>query len=1051
MSRLLARGRAARLAALLAIATGSIAAAGVIEVSPYPILAGQDVTIAYDPAGRVLDGAAQVYIHHGINGWNAVPPTDPPMTWNASAQVWEITLPVSGDATQFDMVFNDGAGTWDNNNGADWHVFVIGGSGPPWIIDGQKDDDALYLAGNGGNALYAGIKGDTLYVAAPRATGGNDHFIFVSDGPGSLVPAPWDKDGAVAQWSAYIGNEVDNGWSGWFNAVGSTEVTAGGWLEGTIDLAAEFGQVPATVYLAFAPYPTNVGASLQSGGQVPASQDGDGNLEANEYLAVTVAAIRVGCGPLDLDRDCDTDADDTDRFVSCLGSPGGFTCASSDLDADGDVDLGDFAEMQRLAGDPAGVDTVAEDLGAGVTRFYSAEVTLAELPPSMSLAVEPVVLGPANGPHALEPVFFASGGRQVALIDIPDNVSLYGTGEIAGPLLRNGRTTEAWNTDAYGYGEGNPSLYQSHPWVLGVNPDGTAFGVLADTTYRCRMDLTFDIVFAAEGPTFPIYLFEGDSPQEVLTRLTDLIGRIEMPPLWALGYQQSRYSYAPEGVARNLANEFRNRDIPCDVIWFDIDYMDAFYIFTFDPIGFPNPAQLNSDLHAAGYHTVWMINPGVAIDPGYFVYDQGSAGDHWVLDANRNWYTGAVWPGPTHFPDFTQPHTRAWWASLYAPYMAQGIDGVWNDMNEPADFGGPNWTNPVTNIHRGGGGLPEGTHAQYHNVYGMLMVQASREGILAAKPDKRPFVLSRANFIGGHRYAAMWTGDNVASWDHLAWSTTMALNIGLSAQPFAGPDLGGFVGDGSSDLFARWMGVGVFMPFCRAHSDNQGLSKEPWSFGPTVEATGKTAIERRYRLLPYLYTLFQESTQNGLPITRPVFFADPADPSLRSEDVAFMLGADLLVVPNVAENPAAAPTPALPAGDWQILSLVGENSAADVNQPDLRLRDGAILPLGPVMEFTEEVPLDPLTLVINLDGAGTAEGWLYEDDGDGWDFQTGDYRLARYAAVQTGNTVTVSVAEVQGSRPTPSRTVQIEIVTGSGVVTGSGSDNGGGVIANIAL
>jgi alpha-glucosidase len=537
----------------------------------------------------------------------------------------------------------------------------------------------------------------------------------------------------------------------------------------------------------------------------------------------------------------------------------------------------------------------------------------------------------------------------------------------------------------------------------------------------------------------------------VLTRLTDLIGRIEMPPLWALGYQQSRYSYAPEGVARNLANEFRNRDIPCDVIWFDIDYMDAFYIFTFDPIGFPNPAQLNSDLHAAGYHTVWMINPGVAIDPGYFVYDQGSAGDHWVLDANRNWYTGAVWPGPTHFPDFTQPHTRAWWASLYAPYMAQGIDGVWNDMNEPADFGGPNWTNPVTNIHRGGGGLPEGTHAQYHNVYGMLMVQASREGILAAKPDKRPFVLSRANFIGGHRYAAMWTGDNVASWDHLAWSTTMALNIGLSAQPFAGPDLGGFVGDGSSDLFARWMGVGVFMPFCRAHSDNQGLSKEPWSFGPTVEATGKTAIERRYRLLPYLYTLFQESTQNGLPITRPVFFADPADPSLRSEDVAFMLGADLLVVPNVAENPAAAPTPALPAGDWQILSLVGENSAADVNQPDLRLRDGAILPLGPVMEFTEEVPLDPLTLVINLDGAGTAEGWLYEDDGDGWDFQTGDYRLARYAAVQTGNTVTVSVAEVQGSRPTPSRTVQIEIVTGSGVVTGSGSDNGGGVIANIAL
>jgi alpha-glucosidase len=279
----------------------------------------------------------------------------------------------------------------------------------------------------------------------------------------------------------------------------------------------------------------------------------------------------------------------------------------------------------------------------------------------------------------------------------------------------------------------------------------------------------------------------------------------------------------------------------------------------------------------------------------------------------------------------------------------------------------------------------------------------------------------------------------------------MVLNMGLSGQPFAGPDLGGFVDDGTAALFARWMGVGVFMPFCRAHADNQGVDKEPWSFGPTVEASCKTSIERRYRLLPYLYTLFQEASETGLPVVRPVFFADPTDLDLREEDIAFMIGADLLVVPNVSENPGSAPTPSLPDGIWRTISLVGEDSTTDVNQPDLRVRDGAIVPLGPVMEYTGEAPLDPLTLVVSLDGGGYAEGWLYEDDGEGYDYLSGDYRLARYTATQSGNDVTIAVAEVEGQMPTPQRQVDIEIVTDGGVVTGSGSDSSGGVIAVISL
>jgi len=1025
---------------------------GTVAVDPYPVQAGEQVTIQYDPAGRVLAGAAQVYLHHGINGWNPTASPDPAMTWNAGEGVWEITINVSAAAYQLDFVFQNGAGTWDNNDGADWHLYAIGETVNQWTIDGELDADAVLIGQNNGYALYAGVRGTTLYLAAPRAVEGNDHFIFLAQTPGTLRSAPWDKLGQVANWSAYIGNEESNGWVGWFEAGGANQVIAGTWIEATIDLVGEFGSAPANIHLAFAPYSSPNGGTIFPFSQVPASINGNNHIDAAEYAQINVQSITIGCFTLDLDRDCDVDADDTAFFANCLAGPDAPSCNSADLDSDGDVDLADYARYQLAVGGAAGEGIIAENLGPGVTRFYPEGVELADLPPSMSLALTPTVLGGAPQPWLVEPQFFQSGNRHVVALDIPDDVSLYGTGEIAGPLLRNGRSTEAWNTDAYGYGAGNPSLYQSHPWVLGVRPDGSAFGVLADTTYRCRIDLTIEILFAAEGPAFPVYLFEGDSPQEVLILLTEYIGRIAMPPLWALGYQQCRYSYAPESVARDIANQFRARDIPCDVIWFDIDYMNGFRIFTWDPFGFPNPAGLNSDLHAQGFRTVWMINPAPKLEPGYFVYDQGTAGNHWVLTgAGGSPYVGNVWPGAVHYPDYTQPQTRTWWAGLYANYMAQGVDGVWNDMNEPANFGGPNHTLPLSTWHRGGGGLPAGNHAQYHNVYGMLMAQASRDGILAAKPDQRPFVLSRANFIGGHRHAAMWTGDNVASWEHLYYSTTMVLNMGLSAQPFAGPDIGGFVGDGSAELFARWMGVGVFMPFCRAHSDNVGIAKEPWSFGTSVENTCRTAIRRRYRLLPYLYTLFHEASETGLPVARPVFFADPADESLRDEDIAFMLGADLLVVPNVTQNPGSAPAPALPSGIWRTLSLVGENSAADVNQPDLRLRGGAILPLGPVMEYTGEFPLDPLTLVVSLDAGGYAEGWLYEDDGDGWDFQTGDYRLARYTATQSGNTVTVEVAEIAGTRPTPARTVTIQVVTDGGTFTANGADAASGVVATVPL
>ena len=672
-------------------------------------------------------------------------------------------------------------------------------------------------------------------------------------------------------------------------------------------------------------------------------------------------------------------------------------------------------------------------LGEGIARFYEPNVIIRDLPPSMSLEREPNVIGVVPAKWGLVPQFgIDKDGRHTAIIKIQTGTSLYGTGEVSGPLLRNGRVTECWNTDAYGYNGSTQSLYQSHPWVLAVRKDGTAFGVLADTTWRCQIDLTKDIKFSAEGPGFPVIVIDANSPQNVLRKLATLVGKMPMPPRWAIGYHQCRYSYYPDKRVLQIATEFRNRNIPCDVIWMDIDYMDGFRIFTFNPSRFPDPAGLNNDLHKMGFKSVWMIDPGVKVNKGYSVYDEGVAGDFFVKKANGKEYNGKVWPGMCAFPDFTMPQTQTWWASLYKSFMALGVDGVWNDMDEPSVFKTPLKTMPSDNIHRGGNGLPQGPHAQYHNVYGMLMVKASRQGIQQANPDKRPFVLTRANFIGGQRYAATWTGDNTSDWDHLKDSVSMILNLGLSGQPFCGPDIGGYSNDGDAKQFARWMGVGALLPFARGHTEKHNRDKEPWAFGESVENTCRTALERRYRLLPYLYTLFYEASVTGLPVARPVFFADPANPKLRCEDSAFLIGSDLLVVPKL--RPESNPTPNLPDGIWRNVSLVGEDIAKDTNQPELKIRGGAIIPLGRVVQNTEQSSFDPLTLLVCLDENGQAKGTLYEDAGDGYGYLSGEYLLTNYVAKAAGNQVIVEISSRQGSMPRPKRDIIIEFIMGKKVI-----------------
>lgn len=625
-------------------------------------------------------------------------------------------------------------------------------------------------------------------------------------------------------------------------------------------------------------------------------------------------------------------------------------------------------------------------------------------------------------PHdwRLKPVFSQREGKQIATIHVGEGVDLYGTGEVTGPLKRNGRKISLWNIDTPAYGvDGGSHLYQSHPWVMGLRADGSAFGIIADNTWRQTISTDQDVVFESDGPAFRVVIIERPNVQQLMQALADLTGHMELPPLWSLGYHQCRHTYYPDGRVMEVADLLRKHQIPSDVIWMDIDYMNGYRIFTFNPDGFSNPLRLNDYLHQQDFKTVYMIDPGVKVEEGYFVDDQGTAGDYWVKDKNGQVFEGNVWPGACHFPDFTRPEVRSWWATLYKDFMATGVDGVWNDMNEPAIFGQPEGTMPRDNRHLGGEGVTAGPHLRFHNVYGMNMVRASRQGLLLANPQKRPFILSRSNFLGGQRYAATWTGDNLSHPDHLKLSVPMSLTLGLSGQPFNGPDIGGFCENSNGQLVAEWTALGVYFPFVRNHNTKGTVAQEPWAFTQEVLDACRTAINRRYRLMPYIYTLFREASTTGMPVMRPLFMADSKDLNLRSEDRSFLLGGDLMIRPQWAEHTA------MPQQEWQCLEL---EETADSYQCELRQRPGSVIPLANLAQSTATLRTDSLTLLVCVDGEGKAVGQLYEDEGDGFGYREGRYRQTTIEATLRKKQLQVTLRQTDGQLPAVVRTLRIGFV-----------------------
>ncbi|MGC8652788.1 MAG: TIM-barrel domain-containing protein [Candidatus Kryptoniota bacterium] len=603
-----------------------------------------------------------------------------------------------------------------------------------------------------------------------------------------------------------------------------------------------------------------------------------------------------------------------------------------------------------------------------------------------------------NRPQPLDMKSWSVNDTSVsALFGINGAKNFYGLGEKTLPYNKYGSSCVMWNSDFPAYSAYHDPLYESIPFILKADTHG-AYGLFMDNTSRSSFDIGKSnpelIKYHASGGTLEIYLLTGDSPGKVVEAFASLTGRMPMPPIWALGYQQSRWSYYPEERVIKLARDFREKNIPCDVIYLDIDYMNGYRCFTWSPKNFPTPKEMLKQLHADGFKVVTIIDPGIKMDSSYGVYKSGLNEDIFVRRNNGGLYTGQVWPGDCVFPDFLNAKARNWWGEQYTVLVNDGVDGFWNDMNEPSIFNAPNKTFPPDVIHK----LDDGStalHSEVHNVYGMEMARGTREGLEKIEPQKRPFVLTRANYAGGQRFSAMWTGDNFASFAHLKLALAMYLNIGVSGQPFVGSDVGGFVGNPGPELFTRWLELGVFTPLFRTHSVIDSRPREPWAFGREYEDINREVIGRRYALLPEIYTAFHNSSETGLPIIMPLYLSFPEDEKSYEIKDEFIFGNKLLVAP-VLDSSITSRSVYLPQGNWFYfydgrIFTGGEHIVeAPLGKTPIFVKEGNIVFQQNVVPSTAT---PPDTLIISAYGNRESAGSLYFDDGKSMSYKNGEFTI----------------------------------------------------------
>ena len=603
-----------------------------------------------------------------------------------------------------------------------------------------------------------------------------------------------------------------------------------------------------------------------------------------------------------------------------------------------------------------------------------------------------------------------------------------GLGEKTGNLDRRGEAHTNWNTDNPAYQVDDDDLYSTFPFYIGIH-HGLSYGIFLDNTYKSLFNFGASndrfSSFGADGGEMNYYFMYGNIRQ-IINQYTQLTGRINIPPVWSLGFQQSRWSYYPDQEVLNLARTFREKSIPIDAIYLDIHYMDAYKVFTWNPERFPKPADMLGKLKEMNIHTTVIIDPGIKVEKGYKACEEGTKQNYFIKYPDGQDYTAQVWPGWCNFPDFTKPVVRKWWGDNFAPMVNAGVEGFWTDMNEIASWGG-GYTPSLVNLDWDG---RQASYRQAKNVYGMQMSRSTYEGTRSLMNGKRPLTLTRASYAGGQRYTAIWTGDNFASDAHMMLGCRLVNSLGISGMAFSGVDVGGFMGETSAKLFGRWITIGAFTPFFRVHKASDEKASEPWSYGERVENISRNYISLRYRLMPYLYSAFAEAHKTGMPVSRTLVIDNTFDEKCwyYVYQQQYMFGPSILVAP--VESTRESTKVYLPAGQWyDFFNGMKYEGGQEIliecplDKLPVFAKGGSIIPMQTQVQSTSEKPSDTLFVHVYYGTEGSVYSF-YEDDGQTYSYEKGSFIEAKMNFDAAGKKIILEPL-ASGSYTSKFKTIQI--------------------------
>jgi alpha-glucosidase len=606
-----------------------------------------------------------------------------------------------------------------------------------------------------------------------------------------------------------------------------------------------------------------------------------------------------------------------------------------------------------------------------------------------------------------------------------------GLGEKTGGINRRGQVYRNWNSDIPAYALNQDPLYATIPFFIGVHGK-LCYGTFFDNTHQSYFNFGGGADeelyhFGADDGEMNYYFFGGATVQEILKEYTALTGRTPMPPLWSLGYQQCRWGYANSAELLNIAKTLRDKKLPSDVVYMDITYMDHYKVFTWDPVNFPDPKDMMEQLKKMNFDLVTIIDPGIKVEKGYKAYDEGVAQDLFAKYPDGRLYVGHVWPGRCHFPDFTKASVRKWWGNNFkASHTDIGIRGFWNDMNEPAA-----WGREFPNLIEFGDAGSKSTLYSVKNAYGLLMARSTFEGTKALMKGQRPFVLTRASYSGIQKYSAQWTGDNLATDEHMLLGQRLLNSMGVSGIPYVGMDVGGFMGDVTPELYVRWMNLGIYSPLFRQHSVIDSRYHEPWQFGEANTRFIRGLLEQRYKMLPYLYSSFYQAHESGIPVDRMLPITYTFDDNVYNDKFGnqFLFGDNLLVCPVDSKTMAAEIYLPGTGIEWYRLSNDkmyegGQTQFVPSPLDDLPVfvKESAIVPMQGVVQSTKEKG-DGILYVHVWKGKINGRFIYYEDDGTTYDYEKSGFYKRTFSYLPGSGQIIFDVKE--GSYPSKFDTIRL--------------------------